>query len=432
MNLTLCTATLLTTLFASPLPAQFGAPPASPTAADLIRATKSKVLQSQLEKTLAEKLEIEKQLLTAPADQQEPLKVKAASLAKFSESLERDLQQLMRRDVQPVPAPTPTPDPDALRKTAQAHVTKLQQWRTEKNKAQRTAIINLRKATAENLKQLAGTVDPAASTAMLAGARRLSLIEPETPLESPSPSPTTQSLKGIWEHGLSPFRKGSFAPDGLGLTADGTPHGTWFWLDEGQGLFVVDDTTTMWMNLCRIVDPTTIESVVVNGAQFKYKRKSAGPVILPALPPDCDVMTKLMAAEQSLHEQAALAWQLETKHAVTALDAIVHELPEPERSEFSLTKAQLQMEKCFQIKTEPTPGLAGKWITEGRRLEFTAGGIVLVNGEPKGKWLWGKARSRDNFVFTLGAGDLTALGRLDGDSMELHVIGAETKHAMKQ
>lgn len=435
MNLTLCTATLLTTLFASSLLAQSSPSPAIPTAGDLIRETKSKVIQSQLEKALAEKLEIEKQLLTAPEDQQEPLKVRAAALAKFSDSLEQNLQQIMRpgREFQPGPAPTQKPGLDALRKAAQDQKAKLQQWRTEKNSVLRAAIVNLRQAAAGNLKQMAGMAEPAASTAMLAEARRLSLMEPETPLDS-SPSPAGQSLKGTWEHGLAPFRKGSFAPNGLGLQPDGTPSGTWFWLDESQGLFVVDDTTTMWMNLCRIVDPTTIESVVVNGAQFKYQRKSTESVTLHALPPACDVMTKLAAAEKSLRDQADLAWQQETQKTVRALEATAQQVPETDRSEITLTITRLQMEKSFQAKTDPTAQLASKWITEGRTLEFAPGGVVLVNGEPKGKWLWGKSRSRDNVVFTLGAGGLTALGRLDGsgDSMELHLIGAETKHAMKQ
>ena len=405
----------------------------APPASDPVRETKIAVLQRHLEAALDEKLEIEKQLLTAPADQQEQLKVKAAALAKFCADLERDLRQLMLpgRETQLTPAPADKPGLDSLRKSAREQLTNIQRRRAEKNSALRTGIAKLREAAAGKLKQLAGSSDSAASTALLAEARRLATIEPETPL---SQSQALHSLGGVWEHGLSPFRKSVFAANGCVLQMDGTPHGTWTWLDEAQGLFFVDDIPSQWMNLCRIANAEAIGSVVMNGAQFTYKRKAAAAPAPLALPPACEVMTKLEAAEKSLRDEAAVAWQEETRKAMESLESIARELPEPERSELSLSTSRLQMEKCFQPKVEPTSGLKGKWITDGRTLEFTSGGVVHVNGEPEGKWLWGKSRSRENVVFTLGAGQLTAVGRLDGsgDSMELQLIGAETKHAMKQ
>ena len=431
MKISLCIL-LLAALPPSLLLAQGISPPAPP-ASDPVRETKSAVLQRHLEAALDEKLEIEKQLLTAPADQQEQLKVKAAALAKFSADLERDLRQLMPpgRETQLTPAPADRPGLDTLRKAAREQLTNIQRRRAEKNSALRTGIAKLREAAAVSLKQLAGSSDAAASTALLAEARRLATIEPEAPL---SQSQALHSLDGVWEHGLSPFRKSVFAANGCVLQMDGTPHGTWTWLDEAQGLFFVDDIPSQWMNLCRIANAEAIGSVVMNGAQFTYTRKAAVALAPLALPAGCDVMTKLEAAEKSLREEAAVAWQEEARKVTAALDSIAHELPEPDRSEYSLTITRLQLEKCFQPKVEPTPALTGKWITDGRTLEFTSGGVVQVNGEPKGKWLWGKSRSRENVVFTLGAGQLTAVGRLDGsgDSMELLLIGGEAKHAMKQ
>jgi hypothetical protein len=262
---------------------------------------------------------------------------------------------------------------------------------------------------------------------MLAEARRLSNLEPETPLTN---SPPMHGLTGIWEHGLSPYRKQSFGQNGLILQSDGTPHGTWTWLDESQGLFFVDDPG-IWMNLCRITNPKIIESVVMNGVQFRYTRKSDTSVVTPALPASCDVIAKLTAAEQSLRAAAEQAWQQETGKALSALESKVRQLPEPDRSGFSRTVDRLTLEKSFQRRTEPTSDLAGKWVLEGRTFEFASGGSVLVSGESKGKWLWGKARSRKHIVFTLGAGRLTAIGNIGGESMELLIIGSKPVQAMK-
>lgn len=424
MKIALCLTILLTTLSAFSARAQ--SPPAPATAGEMIRETKAKALQRHLEAALVEKLEIEKQLLTAAADQSAALQTKAAALTKFIEGLERELQQLAPPS--PGSPPAPKPGPEMLKKAAQDQVASLQQWRKEKNATLRATITALRETAAADLKRLAAAAEPAESTALLAQVRRLSTIEPETPLTH---AQKMHSLAGVWEHGLSPFRKSSFAPDGLILQVDGTPHGTWSWLDESQGLFFVDDIPSKWMNLCRITGADTIESVVIDGAQFKYTRKSAAPVTLPALPPSSELMAKLTAAEQSLRDLAALAWQQETDRALMALQSTIQELPEPDRSELSLTSTRLRLETSFQLRADPTPGLAGKWVIEGRTLEFTAGGAVLVNGTPKGSWLWGKSRSRGVIVFTLGAGELTALGNLGDGSLELQVIGSGPKHALK-
>ncbi len=431
MKISLCIL-LLAAQPAMPLLAQ-NSKSSAPPASDPVRETKISVLQRHLESALNDKLQIERQLLSAPAEQQEQLKAKAAALAKFSADLERDLRQLMMpgRETLPTPAPSDKAGLDTLQKAAREQLANIQRRRAERNSALRTGIAKLREAAAGSLKQLAGSSDAAASTALLAEARRLGTIEPETPL---SQSQALHSLDGVWEHGLSPFRKSVFAANGCVLQMDGSPHGTWTWLDEAQGLFFVDDIPSQWMNICRIVNAEAIQSVVMNGAQFTYTRKAAAAPAPLSLPPASDVMTKLEAAEKSLRDESASAWQEETRKAMESLESIARELPEPERSELSLSTTRLQMEKCFQPKVEATPGLKGKWITDGRTLEFISGGVVRVNGEPNGKWLWGKSRSRENVVFTLGAGQLTAVGRLDGsgDSMELHLIGAETKHAMKQ
>ena len=123
----------------------------------------------------------------------------------------------------------------------------------------------------------------------------------------------------------------------------------------------------------------------------------------------------------------------ETQKTVAALEALQKELPESDRSEFEKFVGQLQQQACFQRKIQPSQRtLKGKWIIEGRTFEFIEDGIVLVNGERKGKWQWGKARSHSCIVFTLGAGNLTALGELGDGNMELHIIGAESKHAVRQ
>ncbi len=416
-------ATSLTILCNSSSWCQTDRPQANVKAEELIRETKNKVLQRELEATLIEKLELEKQILTAPAEQQESLKAKVAALAKFCEGLERDLMQ---------PPPWPKPSPAALKKSAQEQMAKLQRWRSEKDATLRQAISNLRQTAVGGLKQLAGNSEPAASTALLSEARRLGILEPETPLESPAPSPATLELKGIWEHGLSPFRRGCWSPSGLGLQPDGTPHGTWTWLDESQGLFVVDDTGSKWVNLCRVVDKDNVSSVVIDGAQFSYKRKAPESPVFPPLPPSCDIITKLIGAEKTLRDQAAQAWKQETEKASKVVESVMLDLPEPERSDMSSALSLAQKQPMLQSRTEPDARLSGKWITEGRTLEFISDGVVLVKGEPKGTWRWGKARSHSCIVFTLGAGQLTALGELGADSMEVRIIGAETKHAMKQ
>jgi hypothetical protein len=162
------------------------------------------------------------------------------------------------------------------------------------------------------------------------------------------------------------------------------------------------------------------------------KRKAPEFPAFPPLPRSCDIITKLIGVEKPLRDQAAQAWKQETEKASKVVESVIQGLPEPERSELSPALALAQKQTILQSKTEPDPRLAGKWITEGRTLEFISEGVVLVKGEPKGTWRWSKARSHSSIVFTLCAGQLTALGELGADSMELRIIGAETKHAMKQ
>lgn len=416
--------TFLCALFAS-LPLASSWAQNDPTkAAEMIRETKQKVIQRQLEATLTEKLELEKQLLIAPADQQETIKAKAAALGKYCESLELQLAQ---------PVPPAKPSPAELKKSALDQVRRLQQWRSKMDAMLRLEILRLRQTTTGELKKLASNTEPAISNAMLAAVRRLDVLEPETPLESPPPSPATLALKGIWEHGLAPFRKGCWSPEGIGFQPDGMPTGTWTWLDESQGLFVVDDTGSQWMNLCHVVNGDLVESVVIKGAQFKYKRKAPESPAPLALPAYCDLITKLVAAEKALREKSAKEWKQETEKTAIALESIQKDLPETDRAELAKTAAQLQQQTCFQRKIEPSQRtLSGKWIIEGKTFEFISDGIVLVNGKRKGKWQWGKARSHSCIVFTLGAGNLTALGELGDGNMELHIIGAESKHAVKQ
>jgi len=421
MKAILCTATLLSILTISPLPAQQPAP-AVP-AEDLIKETTIKVLQRHLETAMTDKLEIQKQLLSAPADEQTALQNKAAALTKCIAEVERELTQLSPPTPAPAPAPPVKPSPAELLARVKTSAGKADSM----ERALRDSIISARLKASKELTQQAASAEAAASAALLMEARRLELILPETPLP---PSQEMQSLAGLWEHGLAPYRQGSFTPGGLIVMPDGTPHGTWSWLDEGQKIFFVDDDSK-WMNLCRIKDANTIESVVIDGSQFKYTRKSSIPAAGPPLPAACNVLADLAAVEKTLRDDAAAAWQKEKDTVVALLESALPDLPKPNKTTLTGTIEELRTKKIFQVRTEPTEKLAGKWVVDGLVLEFLSGGVVRVNGEPKGKWLWGKKRSKGHVVFTLGPGGLTAIGNFGGGPMELQIIGSTPKHAMK-
>ena len=95
----------------------------------------------------------------------------------------------------------------------------------------------------------------------------------------------------------------------------------------------------------------------------------------------------------------------------------------------------LEQKPSTEGSQEPDARLRGVWSWGGKKLEFAAGGVLLVNKSRAGKWTWGRADSKEVVLFIPDTGDFGVYARFsksDGNLLHTRTTKDNTSDARKE
>lgn len=269
-----------------------------------------------------------------------------------------------------------------------------------------------RKEVAAILVKTAVTADAAARARLLKEAKRIESLPFDQPLIETAASPSLRTLLGSWHCPPGKWTV-TITPDGRIMFKSGPPSGNWRWVDEKRGVIAwTHSDIVQIMQINGQSSPPKAVLLNVQGIESRIEKQSD----LPnqdgkGLAASDEPLTLLAAKELTNRRNTDALIRSKEEKVVGWLLKQAPKLPADQSR--LLVERVTELEKRWSPSASTSAGLLrGIWTWAGKELDFTEGGVLVVNKFKAGRWEWGKLGTNAAVVFVIEAEDTAAVGYL--------------------